>query len=210
MTTIITRLYADEAAAQTVVAALLNEGHRTSYIDVITRHGGGDVAARMGAALVSRAAVAAYLEPVNEGRALVVVRAPFAPIGTALNAIRTVNLYPSIPVGLDDEDTYIREQPKVELSGKILTRHPLFMSNPFRNLPHGHILGSNPIIASRERTSAIRGGAYISTKFWPMKLLSSQKERHSVIRGGFLFSSIFGLPTVIREWGPREIRTIIN
>jgi hypothetical protein len=204
MTTIITRLYADAAAAQTVVAALLEEGHSSATVDILTRDGAGPVADRMQAARVGAAAARAYAGPVAEGRALLVVNAPFAPIGTALNAIRTVNRFPSINVGLDDEDVYIRDEPTVDLSGRVLQGTVFYMSNPHRSLPQGHILGSNPIIPSRPRTSAIRGGAHISTKFWPMKLLSKHKEGTSALRGTWLVSSLFGLPTIIRNWPPRE------
>ncbi|MCA3511523.1 MAG: hypothetical protein IOC80_10280 [Rhodobacter sp.] len=204
MTTIITRLYANAAAAQTVVEALLAEGHSPATIHVITREGAGTAAGRMHAARVSATAARAYAGPVAEGRALLVVNAPFAPLGTALNAIRTVNRFGSIDVGLAEEDAYIRDEPEVRLSGRILQGTVFYMSNPHRSLPQGHILGSNPIIQSRPRTSAIRGGAHVSTRFWPMKLLSKPRQGRSVLRGTWLFSSLFGLPTIIRTWPPRE------
>jgi hypothetical protein len=204
MTTIITRLYADAAAAQSVVAALLAEGHSSATVQVITKDGAGSAADRMHAARVGAASARAYAGPVGEGRALLVVEAPFAPMGTALNAIRTVNRFPAINVGLADEDVYIRDEPQVNLSGQVLQGTVFFMSNPHRSLPQGHILGSNPIIHSRPRTSAIRGGAYISTKFWPMKLVSKPKVGTSAMRGTWLFSSLFGIPTLIRNWPPRD------
>ncbi|MES2143933.1 MAG: hypothetical protein V4516_06145 [Pseudomonadota bacterium] len=78
------------------------------------------------------------------------------------------------------------------------------MSNPHSRPSHRHILGSNPIIAGKPRTSAMRGGAYMSRFFWPMKLVSASRERSSAIPGGGLVSSLFGLPTVISHWPPRE------
>ena len=204
MTTIITRLYADTAAAQTVVAALLAEGPSSATHQVITKDGAGSAAERMHAARVGATAARAYAGPVAEGRALLVVNAPFAPMGTALNAIRTVNRFPAMDVGLADEDVYIRDEPTVELSGKVLQGTVFYMSNPHRSLPQGHILGSNPIIHSRPRTSAIRGGAYISTKFWLMRLVSKPKVGTSALRGTWLFSSLFGIPTLLRSWPPRD------
>jgi len=209
MTTIITRLYPDVTAAQAVVAALTGSGHSASTIDVITREGPASAADRMRAARVPSASAAAYAPAVAEGRALLVVRAPFAPVGTARHAIKTVNRYPALSVGLEDEDVYIREDPKVQTSGKILSGTTFFMSNPHRTVRHGHVLGSNPILPSKPRTSAIRGGAYMSTKFWPGKMLSAPKERRSAIRGGGTVSSLFGLPTIIREWPSRELYTKI-
>ena len=209
MTTIITRLYPDVTAAQAVVAALTGSGHSPATIDVITRDGPAAATDRMRAARVPSASAAAYAPAIAEGRALLVVNAPFAPMGTARHAIKTVNRYPALSVGLANEDVYIREDPKVETSGKILSGKTFFMSNPYRTPSHRHVMGSNPILPSKPRTSAIRGGAYMSTKFWPGKLLSAPKERSSAIRGGGTVSALFGLPTIIRDWPSRDLYTKI-
>lgn len=209
MTTIITRLYSDVTTAQAVFAALTSSGHNPATIDVITREGATPAEDRMRAARVPSSSITAYAPAIAEGRALLLVCAPFAPMGTARHAIKTVNRYPALSVGLDDEDVYIREEPKVETSGKILKGTTFFMSNPHRSTKHGHIFGSNPVMPSKPRTSAIRGGAYMSTKFWPGKLLSAPKERNSAIRGDWQFSSLFGLPTFIRDWPSRDLYTKI-
>jgi hypothetical protein len=204
MTTIITRLYADQAAARAVASTLLQKGQDEDTIEFITRDSVGGPEAAMKAARVPAASAVVYARAMSGHEALLVVAAPFNPMGAAREAIQVVNKSPAINVGLADEDVYIRETPAVEKSGNVLTSHPLIMSNPHSRPSHSHILGSNPIMASKPRTSAIRGGAYMSRFFWPMKLVSAPKEKTSAIRGGFLFSSMFGLPTVIRSWGPRE------
>lgn len=209
MTTIITRLYPDLATAQSVSATLMSRGHDAATIDVITSRGDGAVEDRMKAARVQAASAAAYAPGIGKGGALLVVRAPFSPIGTARDAIRVVNRTPALKVGLDDEDVYIRERPRADVAGKVMSGTNYFMSNPYRSSTHGHIFGQNPIIQSRPRTSAIPGGAYMSKMFWPMKLVSTGRQASSAIKGGFLFSSIFGIPTVIHDWGPREMMTII-
>jgi hypothetical protein len=209
MTTIITRLFSDVATAQAAVAALKANRQDPATMEIITREGAGQTIDRLRAARVPAASATAYAAGISDGRALLVVRAPFAPMGTARNAIRVVNRFPALSVGLADEDVYIREQPRLEASGKVMQGKVFFMSNPYRSISHGHILGSNPVSQSKPRTSAIRGGAYMSTKFWPMRLLSRPKEGTSAIRGGFLFSSMFGLPTIIHDWGPREMMTKI-
>ena len=205
MTTIITRLYKDMATAQGVATELTSAGHVAGNIDVISRDGAGTAEARMLEARVPKASAAAYAPGVAKGAALLVVRAPFAPMGTARHAIRVVNRTPAINVGLEDEDVYIREHPKVETEGKILQGTVFYMSNPHRRAGHGHILGANPILPAKPRTSAISGGAYMSTKFWPMKLVSARKEKSSAIQGGMLFSSIFGIPTLIKDLPSREL-----
>jgi hypothetical protein len=209
MTTIITRLYSDVTAAQAVVAALVDRGHNPATIDVITRDGPVPATDRMRAARIPSPSAMAYAPSIAEGCSLLVVTAPFAPIGTARHAINTVNRYPAMSVGLENEDVYIREDPKVEISGKILQGKTFFMSNPYRSAKHGHIFGSNPVLPSKPRTSAIRGGGYMSTKFWPGKLLSAPKERNSAIRGHWQLSSLLGLPTIIRDWPSRDLYTKI-
>ncbi len=204
MTTIITRLYADQAAARAVVNTLLQKGQDEDTIEVITLDSLGGAGAAMKAARVPAASAAAYSRAMSGREALLVVAAPFNPIGTAREAIKVVNKSPAINVGLANEDFYLREDVRAENSGSVLTSHPLIMSNPHSRLSHAHILGSNPIIASRPRTSAIHGGAYMSRFFWPVKLVSAPKERSSVIRGGFLFSSLFGIPLLTSSWAPRD------
>jgi hypothetical protein len=205
MTTIITRLYPDVATATSVASALQSSGHDPSTLDVITRGGGGSVMDRMKAARVIPASASAYAAGIEKGGALLVVRAPFAPMGTARHAIKLVNRTPSLKVGIQDEDVYVREQPRLEVSGKVMHGTTFFMSNPHRNLNHGHILGHNPISPSKPRTSAISGGAYMSKMFWPMKLVSTGRQASSAMHGGYLFSSMFGIPTLIGDLPSREL-----
>jgi hypothetical protein len=128
------------------------------------------------------------------------VRAPFAPMGAARNAKKIVDRTASISVGLADDNEYIREDPHIVRGSNLLAGQPLLMTNPHRSLPHGHILGSNPILAPRTRRSAIAGGRHMSRMFWPMRLVSAQaKEGTSAIRGGWLVSSLFDIPTILRS-----------
>ena len=199
MTTIITRLYSDKAAAQAVVAALQASGHQDSTIQVIDKDAAGGAMAAMGAAMVSTTAATAYASAMTGEQALLVVQAPFNPIGTARDAMRVVARHPSIDVGLEDEDGYIRINPTTPVSTNVLTDHPYFMSNKFRKASHGHILGDKPLMAHRTRTSAMRGGGHMSKMFWPMKLVSKSVSKNSAIKGGWLASSMFGITTLLRR-----------
>jgi hypothetical protein len=199
MTTIITRLYPDTATARAVANALVASGHAVDTIDVIARDGAADMASRLQAARVSPDAAARYAPALQTGATLLVVRAPFSPMGTARHAMKVVDRTPSVKVGVTDENEYIREQPAIRHRDSLLRGNPLVMTNPHRKLSHGHILGNNPISAPRTRRSAIAGGKYMSRLFWPMRLVSAHaKEGTSAIRGGWLFSSLFGIPTVWR------------
>ena len=138
MTTVITRLYEDMATARSAADALLNNGHDAGTVDIIAGAEGAED--RMKAARVNPDAAALYAPAVADGKALVVVRAPFAPIGTARNAMKVVDRFASIKVGVADEDEYIRETPSIAAHGSIMADHPLFMSNKHRRLgPPAHL-----------------------------------------------------------------------
>jgi hypothetical protein len=199
MTTIITRLYADSSTARSVVSSLIAQGHAQDTVDVITRDGAGDLAERLKASRVRNAAASAYAPAIEGGNALVVVRAPFAPMGAARHAMKIVDRTASIKVGVADENDYVREQPRVEVKNTLIAGNPLVMSNPHRGMTHEHILGKNPVLAPRTRRSTIAGGKFMSRMFWPMRLVSANaKQGNSAIRGGWLVSSMFGLPTLLK------------
>jgi hypothetical protein len=200
MTTIITRLYADPATAQAAARDLEGRGHSASYISILTRDGAGSAVERMRGLRVPGAAAAVYAPRIGQGAALLVVTAPFAPIGTARHAIRTLRRHPALDLGLADEDTHIREAPRIRTEGYVLPGTVFYMTNPHRTTSHAHILGQDPIIRSGPRRSAIAGGAHISTRFWPMRLLSAPRPRNSAIAGGMLMSSLIDLPTLLRRW----------
>ena len=164
MTTIITRLYANTAAAQAAVNDLKGGGHSEEYVFVIGKDGDGTVAGRMVAARVNAKSVAIYAAHVAKGAALVVVQAPFNPIGAARHAMRVLDKHPSMSVGVADENEYVREQPRVEIHGNILRDHPLFMVNKHAGLKHGTISGAfglRLLSARGTKTSAIAGGGFM-------------------------------------------------
>lgn len=204
MTTIITRLYSDTSAAAAAKASLLSYGLDEDIIHIITADVGGGAAAAMKSARVTAESAKAYHAAMTGGQALLVVEAPFNPVGTARAANKVLRKHPALNVGLENEDVYLREYPDARYANSVMKGNPLLVSNPFSRPSHGHILGSNPIIHSKPRTSAMRGGGYMSKMFWPMKLVSAPKQGTSAIRGGKLFSSMFGLPLLTQTWSSRE------
>ena len=211
MTTIITRLYSDRSAAAAAEASLLSYGLDQGIIQIVTADSAGGAFAAMKAARVPAGSASSYLGAMTGDQALLIVEAPFNPVGTAKTAMKVLNKHPAMDVGVADEDFYLHEYPSAQYSNSVMKDHPLMLSNPFRKLPHGHILGENLIIQSKTRTSALRGGGYMSKMFWPMKLISAPKARTSAMQGGFLFSSLFGLPLLFKTWASREeLPTIIR
>lgn len=191
MKTISTRLYPDSAAAQAAYDALLENAIRAESMDMI--HGDGDVNAKLRAAEVTETAAGIYASHMNDGRVLLVVRAPF---GVAATATRTLEEFPSIDVGMGSEDKYIKAQAEV---GSILKSHPLLMSNKYGTRGSTPVFGKNQVMRGVTKNSAIKGGAVMSKFFWPMKLVSSGNRKKSAISGGMLFSDMMKMPTVIRR-----------
>ncbi|MGL4319938.1 MAG: hypothetical protein ACRCS3_03675 [Paracoccaceae bacterium] len=198
MTTIITRLYADATAARGVVSALIARGIDQDLIDVIGNEGADKAVDRLRAASVNPRFAAAYAAAMTGGKTTVVVRAPFAPMGTARNAMRIMDRTPSIDAGVPNSE-YIRNSPSVVSRDSVMMDHPFFMSNPLRPMSHGHVFGIKLLSAHKERRSAIAGGKLVSKAFWPMKHISAPKERNSAMRGTWHFSKfLLDMPTISR------------
>jgi hypothetical protein len=202
MTTIITRLYPTGTAAHAVADALMEGGHQASYIDIIDH---ADPAA-MRAARVSDVAANAYARAMTGGQALLVIRAPFSPIGAANSAKAIVGRYASVDAGLAKEDVYIREQAGTDLFQSILPDHPRFFSqdmDPGRGRTRTTVssaFGMKLLVPYKNRRSVMAGSPHISTKFWPMKLVSANKTKHSVISGGgHPLSRLLGMAVISRR-----------
>lgn len=155
-------------------------------------------------------AATAYARAMTADQALLVVQVPFNPVGGARGVLKLLRKHPAMAVGVSEEDFYLRDYPTAQFANRVMTNHPLLASNPFRVPSHGHIFGNNPVIHSKDRTSAMRGGAYMSRFFWPMKLVSAPRQRRSAMRGGFLFSSLFGLKLVTGSWPSRDLLPTIR
>lgn len=202
MTTIITRLYSDIAAAQAAVHDLMGRGHSDEYINIISRDGDGSVGDRMRAARVNARSAASYAPHVANGAALVVVQAPFNPVGAARHAIRVLDRHPSLNAGVENENEYIREQPRVEVRGNIMSDHPRFMSHDMAARSRGtasSAFGLRTLSAPKTKTSAMHGGGFMSTRLLPFPLLSRSKEKSSAIHGGWTLSGMLGIPTISRR-----------
>ena len=202
MTTIITRLYPNTMAAHAVADALMAGGHQASYIEIIDSPS----TAAMKAARVSDTAATAYANAMTSGQALLVVRAPFSPIGAAGTAKAVVGNYDSVDAGLANEDNYVREVARADRFQSIMSDHPRFFSqdmDPGRCRTRTTVFlafGAKLLAPYMSRRSAISGGAYMSTKFWPMRLVSANKTKRSVISGGgHPLSRLLGMAVISRR-----------
>lgn len=193
MTTIITRLYADQASAQAVADMLARRGHD----DVHVFASGGDTVARLRAAGVPLASASAYAPHMDKGNALVVARVGYNPVGAARDAMRALAAHPSIDAGVKDENHYIRED-AVLTGGYVLDDHPhIFLRKD--SLGEGRFFSRAfglPMLRHRGTimTSTSRSHGHVI----PMKLLSTKNSK-SAMGGGRLMAGIIPHLTG-RDW----------
>jgi hypothetical protein len=111
MTTIVTRLYANNATAEKVAKALADKGFLDRDVDVIASPGAKPTAAQMRKvndalrdAQVFPTAAKAYSERIKEGKSLVVVRPPFGATVAAQDIVDSVD---SVNAGVKHQDTFV-------------------------------------------------------------------------------------------------------
>ena len=193
MTTIVSRLYPDHETAKAAYDALVELGCSDEELAII--ESGGDTAHAMEAAGVPPRERGAYAEHLVDGRALVVVRARFGSafiVGAALDEFASIEV-PDVAVGM------AHYAPEDTVASSVLKGSPLFLTNPNDGMSGFLAFGGDPIIRRPPSGSIMKAGSYMSRYFWPMKLISPYTQKNSAIRGGFLFSSLFGLPTLSKR-----------
>lgn len=193
MTTIITRLYADAKTANAVRNALLEAGNAAETVDVIKK---GDIPegqgaqGRIEAAMVRPEAAAAYAPAVEGGKVLLVCRAPFMPLGTALNAIRIADGSPSIDAGVANQNFYLTDVPppsELQFLPKILKDHPRFLFKDKDLARHRGTISNRygfRLLSKRQpKNVLLKGEPHVSTKFWPTPLLSKRTPKDNLLHG---------------------------
>lgn len=120
-TTIVTRLFASIDTAAKAKAALLQQKHPETTIDVIAP--GTNAEMQMRAARVSESAAKAYAKAMPKGGALIVVRAEFFPMGAARNAMDIVDQFEALDAGVENENLYIPTETPRKLSIDPTHRH---------------------------------------------------------------------------------------
>lgn len=201
MTTVITRLYAKASTAKSVSSALRGEGIAPAWIDVIAAGEGAQ--SKMEAAKVRPEAAAAYAAAMTEDSALVVVRAPTVPFGTALKAIKVVDGQPAVDAGVEKEDHLIRSMPRKrtrdELS--ILAHHPRFFGDDVVHPAHKRrrrMFSERfgwPLLSSRKPGNVVwKNGGLVTAKYFP--LLSMRSSNSAMGKSGLFLSPRLGMSTI--------------
>ncbi|MEO1688720.1 MAG: hypothetical protein AAFU61_12525 [Pseudomonadota bacterium] len=164
MTTIITRAYADRAAADAAVAALKKAGYLDEMIDVV--NAGDGAAAALGAAEVDDLTAAAYADKMSGGQCVLVARIPFFPVGAALNAMKIADRHDPVDLGVGKTTRYERSTPSMDHAPGVMSDAPLMLG-----------AGLEPGYSKKHR--------YYSTTIGWSKLISERKPPEHAIQHGY-------------------------
>ncbi|MEX0281690.1 MAG: hypothetical protein AB3N13_10955 [Arenibacterium sp.] len=223
MITVITRLYDTNDIATTVLSQLKDAGFPARYLHLIVR--GTEAAARMTEAKVAPDAAEKYIELIAEGHALVVVEAPFTPIGAARKAMQIMDATPALDAGVENETRSVEPELVYAGPGSILPDHPRFLTpREFggRHMPVTAMLGFRMLKPRKSRLSVAHNPRRTMGGFYP--LLSKKRRKITVSRNakritaglfplltahrrdmsasaslGPVFSQMMGLPLLIRR-----------
>lgn len=203
MTTIITRLYEDEEAAEGAAGALRADGFGEDTFEVVSGKKrsakGKEVPDRIGAAISDTGSAAALTEKVQGGNALLVVRAPF---GTALTAKRVLATTPSIDAGVAQTERY---DGGPSTGGSVMSGGELYMSwDGFPPLSSGRTPFSSyltmSVLSAPKRKDNLRTK---NVQIMPWKPLSDWKLGTKPSREPLPFSSMIG-------WKPLKERSPVR
>lgn len=191
MTTVISRLFPDEAAAQGAVDQLIKKGVPRRACDIF---GAGTDADTLSKAMVHADATSAYTSAMQSGRTLVVVRATYKPLGVARLTREMLAEHGGMETAGITEDHFVPGTGARTRKLSILEDHPRLLTSIYEmevRVPITGTAGANMLRPHKAKRSAMSGGRYMSRMFWPGKLISQKHRSSSVIRGGRYMSRMF-------------------
>ncbi len=219
MTTLITRLFADNTVASEASNALQANGIDEDAIRAIS---GGDARQAMVDVGLGEDAVAAYADKMSGGNTLVAVRAPFGTAGRAMTALKK---FEAIDVGLASQEAHISAQDNPEMQSSIIKGNKKFLTG--KGVTESRYMSpfGFPLLSKNQRGRAKVDSSTISSKFgWRttkppkegkrvlsdnptpfssllgMKLIKKPRLRTSVMRDNPTpFSSALGLSTLTKS-----------
>ena len=128
MTTVISRLYENEAAARAVETRLRYKMLPRNAFRVYADADDTELLERLDAAGVDKATAQTYAKRVSGGNALVVVRATYKPLGAARIAREALAETNSIDLGDAIQETRVKDGP--DASPSVMKDHPRFLTLP--------------------------------------------------------------------------------
>lgn len=197
MTTVITRLYANESTARGVEDRLRWEGFPRSAIQVISAapdQARDALAAKIIRARVAESTAPAYADKLGEGMALLVVRATYKPLGAVRIAKEVLERSNAIDAGIQPDEIYVKDGP--DHAPSVLKDHPHFLTLPVLedDIPRGPIsaqFGFRLLSKRPRRLKVMRSGRRMSRMFWPMPLVTKNRKARSAMSGTRRMSRAF-------------------
>ncbi|MGQ0565263.1 MAG: hypothetical protein ACT4OK_09355 [Gemmobacter sp.] len=186
MTTIITRLYSDKAAALAVAQALHDIGLAADEVAVVD---GGDASARLRALRLAPKDAAAIAAGIARGHAAVVATAPFNPRGIALKATRLMDAHNPAAAA----DRYVEEDYRPVGRSNLYPAGTYFMSIPPEHrggASHGHVLSLGGLTSTPTKTSAAGRARHI------LPFATIKRSNRSLKVSHWSLSRMLGMPTI--------------
>lgn len=213
MTTVFTRLYETEKAAEKVKARLHFERlprnavrlfkagvhDRDTLVDKLTREG------------VPESAAGRYADAMQAGNTLLVAKATYKPLTATTITRNALAEYAALDAGVAPEESYMPD--RASKTPGVMTDHPLFFTTPYvpghsKHVPISTAWGLPLLAQKRKKSSVIRGGRTMSKAFWPTPLLSQKRRKKlSVMSGGrYMSRGFWPMPLLSRR--PRGVSVI--
>ena len=198
MTVVVTRLYENRDVATAAMRDLNEAGFPQNLIDVIAAQDVASARTEMAAARVPRSSATVYAPELTGERMLLVVRAPFSPIGAARQAMEIVDAHPSLKVGVREENYHIQEQPDPTYITSVLKGGPRYFSSdcgPGKTRSRVSLLFGAPLLI---RNSGGRSVIPKGRPIFPFAILRGLGRRNSALKGGGRLTGF--IPLLARRW----------
>lgn len=185
MTTVITRLYADDKTACDIARQLKADGIPKKALQVIVADGRKRPALieALKSAGVHDSAAAGYADRVAAGAAALVAKVNYKPLGAA-KIVRTVTAKAAV-VALENatEEFTCKDAPK--MTDNIMKDHRhMFLTQPVKSEPAGEFsarFGWRLLLDTPRKKNVYEGGRFMSTNFWPTALVKDTPRKPNLL-----------------------------
>jgi hypothetical protein len=188
MTIVISRLYANDGAARSVLNRLKMKGIPDYALDLVSASTP-DALSKMTRAGVADKTAAAYVDKFKSGGTAIVARTTYKPLGAARITRDVFAETETVGMGNLREEMEVKDP--LDTSPSVLKGHPRFLTvyNPHQVSERGTMsskMGFRLLSARKERNSVQKdGGRRMSRMFWPMPLVSKKnRNANSAMKDG--------------------------
>jgi hypothetical protein len=179
MTTVITRLYADEKTACDIARQMKNEGIPKRALKVVVADGlkGGALTEALKSAGVHKRTAAGYAERVAGGAAALVAKVNYKPLGAA-KIVRDIAARAAVvPVENATEEFTCEDAPEMTTDNIMKDHRHIFLSETVKadEKPGSFSdrFGWKLLLDTPRKKNVYEGGRFMSTDFWPTPLVKT-------------------------------------